>query len=90
MHSNLLERTNLSQLISPKHVELCIDEIQDVAAEALTGYKSVSWDARQTADGLASGYASGVYFYRMEAIPQSGTNNPTKSFVQVRKMLLLR
>jgi len=43
------------------------------------GYKSVQWNAR--------GIATGVYFYRLEAASASG---PAKSFVKVRKMLLIK
>ena len=43
------------------------------------GYKSVKFDA--------SSLSSGVYFYRMEAVSVS---DPSKSFMQVRKLLLLK
>ncbi len=43
------------------------------------GYKSVSWNA--------AGFASGVYFYRIDA---SSISNPGKRFTQVKKMLLLK
>lgn len=43
------------------------------------GYKSTEWNA--------SGVASGMYFYRLEA---TSTSDPTKSFTQVKKMLLLK
>lgn len=43
------------------------------------GYESVEWDASQV--------ASGVYFYRLEAV---SVHEPSNRFTQVRKMVLLR
>ncbi|MGA2625354.1 MAG: T9SS type A sorting domain-containing protein [Bacteroidota bacterium] len=43
------------------------------------GYQSVEWNA-----GSA---ASGIYFYRLEA---TSTSDPTKSFTQVKKMLMIK
>ncbi len=43
------------------------------------GYKQVSWNA--------SGFGSGVYFYRLEA---TSLSDPSKTFSQTRKMLLIR
>ncbi|MBI4547656.1 MAG: VCBS repeat-containing protein [Ignavibacteriae bacterium] len=43
------------------------------------GYKSVEWDA--------GGIASGVYFYRLEA---TSVSDPNKSFVQNRKMVVIK
>lgn len=43
------------------------------------GYKSVNWNS--------SNIASGVYFYRLEA---TSLYDPSKMFMQVRKMLLVR
>ena len=43
------------------------------------GYKSAEWNA--------SNFASGVYFYRLEAVSVS---DPSKSFTQVKKMLLMK
>jgi hypothetical protein len=43
------------------------------------GYKSVEWNA--------SSIASGIYFYRLEA---TSTTDPTKSFTQVKKMLMIK
>jgi hypothetical protein len=43
------------------------------------GFKSVEWNA--------SHMASGVYFYRLEA---TNINDPGKSFIHVRKMLLIK
>jgi hypothetical protein len=49
------------------------DGIQDA------GYRQVSWNA--------SSFASGIYFYRLEAI---SVTDPTKVFSQVRKMVLIK
>ena len=43
------------------------------------GFKSVVWNG--------TGLASGVYFYRLEA---TGSSEHSRSFIQVRKMLLVR
>ncbi len=43
------------------------------------GYKRIEWNA--------SGFASGVYYYRLEAV---STNDPGKSFTSVRKMMLIK
>jgi hypothetical protein len=43
------------------------------------GFKSAEWNAR--------GLASGIYFYRLEA---ASLSDPSKAFVQVRKMILLK
>ena len=43
------------------------------------GYKSVEWNALRC--------ASGVYFYRLEATPVS---HPSKRFVEVKKMALVK
>ncbi len=43
------------------------------------GFKQVEWNA--------SGVASGMYFYRFEA---TGTSDPAKTFVESRKVVLLR
>jgi hypothetical protein len=43
------------------------------------GNKSIQWNA--------SGFASGVYFYRLNAVSIS---DPSKSFIQVKKMLLMK
>ncbi len=65
-----------------------VDEAQE------KGYRSVEWNGKNSlgtdiASGLSSkgGYASGVYFYRIEA---SDIQNPGNKFVQVKRMLLLR
>jgi probable HAF family extracellular repeat protein len=51
--------------------------LRDDVEEA--GFKSVSWNA--------SGAPSGIYFYRLEAIR---TDDPTESFTEMRKMLLVK
>ena len=43
------------------------------------GYKFIEWNANEV--------ASGVYFYRLEATSMA---DPSKSFTQVKKMLLLK
>ena len=43
------------------------------------GYRYIDWNA--------SNYASGVYFYRIEAVSLA---DPDQSFTQVKKMLLLK
>jgi flagellar hook assembly protein FlgD len=59
-------------------VKTLVDGIEDV------GFKSVQWNGTNNVGNVV---ASGVYFYRIEA---SGVNDAAKSFMQVRKMLLLR
>jgi hypothetical protein len=48
------------------------------------GYESVEWNSENNAGALLP---SGVYFYRLEAI---SLERPAKSFIQSRKMLLLK
>jgi hypothetical protein len=43
------------------------------------GYRSINWNAKDM--------VSGVYFYRLEA---SSVSDPSKSFVQVKKILLIK
>jgi hypothetical protein len=43
------------------------------------GYKSVGWNS--------SSVASGVYFYRLEA---TNTNNPQQSYMNVKRMVVLK
>ena len=54
-------------------VATLVDEVQP------SGSKSIDWNA--------SGFASGLYFYRLEAVSES---DPSKTFTQVKKMLLLK
>jgi hypothetical protein len=61
-----------------EEVKILIDGVEDA------GYKSVEWNAQ---DNSGNGIASGIYFYRLEAISISEPNN---IFLQVRKMILLR
>ncbi|MGH7595927.1 MAG: DUF7619 domain-containing protein [bacterium] len=64
--------------ISGREVKTLVDKIQEA------GYKTVEWDSRNNA-GIR--VASGVYFYRIE-VTKVGSQD--KSFVQVRRMLLLK
>ena len=43
------------------------------------GYRSVEWNA--------SSFSSGIYFYRLDA---TSIGNPSKTFTQVRKMMLIK
>lgn len=65
-----------------QEVKTLVDEVQEA------GYKSVTWDARQTAGGLASGFASGVFFYRLNSRQVDGGNDG--SFTETKKLLLLK
>ncbi|MBI3193681.1 MAG: T9SS type A sorting domain-containing protein, partial [Ignavibacteriae bacterium] len=56
-----------------QEVKTLVDETQDA------GYMSVEWNA--------GNFASGVYFYRLEAVSAS---DPNRSFADVKKLLLLR
>jgi len=47
--------------------------------EESAGYKQIEWNS--------SAVASGIYFYRLDA---TSTNDASKSFTQVKKMLLLK
>ncbi len=54
--------------------------VQTLAGDIeLAGYKQVQWNA--------SNFASGVYFYRLEA---TSVTNPSKTFTSVKKMILLK
>lgn len=55
-----------------------------VVATLVDGVQSASY---QSAEWDASSIASGIYFYRLEA---TSTSDPTKSFAQVKKMILMR
>jgi hypothetical protein len=58
-----------------------LGEIVSVLVDETTeeGFHSIDWDA--------SSVASGIYFYKLEA---TGINDNTKSFVQIKKMLLTK
>jgi hypothetical protein len=58
-----------------QEVKTLIDEIQDA------GFKSVEWNPSTSS---RQGLASGVYFYRLV------TESPGKSFVAVKKLLLMK
>ena len=55
-----------------------LDDVQQL------GFNSVVWDATNSQGNQVS---TGVYFYRMEAF---GLADPSKSFTQVKKMLVLK
>jgi hypothetical protein len=61
-----------------QQVRTLVGEIQEA------GFKSVLWNGTNESGNPV---ASGVYFYRIEANGMSGTS---RSFMQVKKMLLLR
>jgi len=56
-----------------QEVKSLVDGIQEA------GYESVTWDGSEI--------ASGVYFYRLEAVSVA---DPAKNFNQVKKMLYIR
>ncbi len=72
-------------LPSPSNVKLRIFNVlgQVVATlkdeEESAGYKQIEWNS--------SAVASGIYFYRLEA---TSVSDPSKSFTQVRKMILIK
>ncbi|MDI6767017.1 MAG: SBBP repeat-containing protein [Bacteroidota bacterium] len=61
-----------------QEVKTVVDEIQDA------GYKSIEWNP-STSSG--QDLASGVYFYRLDAL---SVFDPNKSFRQIRKMLFMK
>ncbi len=61
-----------------QEVKTLVNEIEDA------GFKQVEWNSTTN---LGSPLASGVYFYKIEAVSIA---DPTKSFNQVKKMLLIR
>ena len=78
--------TNISyQLPMQSHVMLKVFDVLGrevarlVSAIQGPGYKEANWNA--------SSFASGIYFYRLEA---TSVANPGKTFTQVRKMVLMR
>jgi photosystem II stability/assembly factor-like uncharacterized protein len=78
------------RVLNPGFVELKIYNgvgqlVRTLLSETKTaGRHSVSWDGK---DEVGKQVASGVYLYRLEAKPLSGSK---KSFTQSRKMVLLR
>ncbi len=58
-----------------------LGELVDVVKDGIedAGYKSAQWDG--------SRFASGMYFYRLEAV---STSDPNASFSQIRKMMLVK
>jgi len=73
------------QLPVRSRVRLTIANMLGQVVQTLTdgiedgGNKRVEWDALN--------FASGIYFYRLEA---TSTTDPSKTFTQVRKMILIR
>jgi hypothetical protein len=73
------------QLPTDSKVTLIIYNLLGQVVNTLTdelqsgGYKSVQWDANNA--------ASGIYFYRLET---TSVADPSKSFTQVKKMILLK
>jgi hypothetical protein len=61
-----------------QEVKTIIDEIQSA------GFKSIEWNST---NNIGNAVASGVYFYRIDA---TSVTERTKTFTQVKKMLLLR
>jgi hypothetical protein len=61
-----------------REVRTLVDEVQPA------GYKTVEWDSKNK---VGVRVASGVYFYRLEA---NKVGSQEKSFVQVKRMLLLK
>ena len=59
-----------------------------IEREMMEGYQEVEWKSSMgTGISTRGGYASGVYFYRLEA---TATDDSGKRFVDVRKMVLLK
>lgn len=61
-----------------QEVKTLADEIQPA------GYRQVEWNSTNNSGAIV---ASGMYFYRIEATSMA---NPSQSFTQVKKMLLLK
>jgi len=58
-----------------------------VSEDLKPGNHEATWDARQTNGGQATGFASGMYFYRLQVHPDAvGAGG----FVKTKKLLLLR
>ena len=64
--------------IMGEEIKTLVNAIQD------PGYKSIEWNSTNNAGNPV---ASGIYFYRIDAVD---VNNSANSFVQVKKMLLLK
>lgn len=79
------EATLSYSLPSDSRVKLTIHNLLGQIVETIAegtepaGYRSKKWDA--------SGFAGGLYFYRLEA---SSLSDPRSSFTQVKKLLLLK
>jgi hypothetical protein len=59
-----------------------------IEREMMEGYQEVEWKSSMgTGISTRGGYASGVYFYRLEA---TATDDSGKRFIDVRKMVLLK
>jgi hypothetical protein len=61
-----------------QEVKTLTDEIQPI------GFKQVEWNSTNNSGAVV---ASGVYFYRLEA---TSVAEPSKTFIQVKKMILLK
>src|ERR1043166_2085697 len=69
----------------PANITLKIYDILGREITALVNEKKMAGE--YTAQWNAGNYASGVYFYHLEA---TDVNNPGRSFTQVKKVLLLK
>ena len=73
------------QLPMASHVQLVVFDLIGQVVQILAderqegGYKQVTWNG--------SNVASGIYFYRMEA---TGVSDPSKTFMSVKKMVLIK
>lgn len=82
---SVISCTNPTQLPQNSIVTLTIYDILGQEIKILingiqeAGYRHIEWNA--------TNIASGIYFYRIEA---TSVLDPSKSFTQVRKMILLR
>ncbi|MDI6779007.1 MAG: FlgD immunoglobulin-like domain containing protein [Bacteroidota bacterium] len=61
-----------------QEVKTLVDEVQEA------GYQFIEWNSTNNSGNTV---ASGIYFYRLEA---KSVTDPSKTFTQVRKMLLLQ
>ncbi len=71
------------------YVELKIyDVLGRERSRLVDGYQQAGrYDLKIHSENLSSGYASGVYFYRLET---ASLKNPSNKFTQTRKMLILK